>query len=48
MLDVVPSGANLTPGLDLILNYESSNSSVDTVVLGEIIAVGEGTDTITV
>ena len=48
VLDVVPSGANLTPGLDLILNYESSNSSVATVVLGEIIAVGEGTATITV
>ena len=48
VLDVVPSGANLTPGLDLILNYESSNSSVATVGLGEIIAVGEGTATITV
>ena len=48
VLEAVPSGANLTPGLDLTLSYTSSNSSVATVVLGEIIAVGEGTATITV
>ena len=48
VLDAVPSGANLTPGLDLTLSYSTSNSSVATVVLGEIVAVGEGTATITV
>ncbi|WP_296885884.1 Ig-like domain-containing protein [uncultured Methanobrevibacter sp.] len=48
VLDAVPSGAKLTPGLDLTLSYSTSNSSVATVVLGEIVAVGEGTATITV
>ncbi|WP_407431173.1 Ig-like domain-containing protein, partial [Methanobrevibacter sp.] len=46
--DVTPAGAKLTPGLDLTLTYTSSNSSVATVILGEIIAVGEGEATITV
>ena len=46
--DVVPSGANLTNGPSLLLNYTSSNSSVATVILGEIIAVSEGEATITV
>ena len=48
VLDAVPSGANLTPGLDLTLSYSTSNSSVATVVLGQIVAFGEGTATITV
>ncbi|WP_407413277.1 Ig-like domain-containing protein, partial [Methanobrevibacter sp.] len=48
VLDVVPAGANLTPGLDLTLTYTSSNSSVAVVILGEIVAVGEGSATITV
>ena len=48
VLDAVPSGAKLTPGLDLTLSYSTSNSSVATVVLGEIVAFGEGTATITV
>ena len=48
VLDAVPSGANLIPGLDLTLSYSTSNSSVATVVLGQIVAFGEGTATITV
>ena len=47
-LDIIPSGASLNPGLDLTLTYTSSDSSVATVVLGEIVAVGEGEATITV
>ena len=47
-LDIVPSGANLTNASNLLLNYTSSNSSVATVILGQIIAVGEGEATITV
>ena len=47
-LDIVSAGANLTDGLDLTLNYISSNTSVARAALGEIIAVGEGEATITV
>ena len=47
-LDIVSAGADLTPGLNLTLNYISSNTSIARVVLGEIVAVGEGEATITV
>ncbi|WP_407431976.1 Ig domain-containing protein, partial [Methanobrevibacter sp.] len=48
VLQVVPAGANLTPALDILLNYTSSNSSIVSVVLGEIIPLSEGEATITV